>query len=84
MKSTIGRPRTLTNRQVEIILAHHARYLAWKALRGTFKCQRELARDFAVSQGTISRAVRLKGEYKQCSPEERRSPLAPRRRTRAP
>lgn len=68
MKSTIGRPRTLTDAQVEVILASHARYLAWKALRQSFKTQRELAREFGVSQGTISRAVRLKGQYKRPAP----------------
>jgi hypothetical protein len=65
MKSTIGRHRMLTDAQVQIVLASHARYLAWKALRKTFKSQRELAREFGVSQGTISRAVRLNGEYKR-------------------
>jgi len=65
MKSTIGRHRMLTDAQVQIVLASHARYLAWKALRNTFKSQRELAREFGVSQGTISRAVRVKGEYKR-------------------
>jgi len=71
MKSTIGRPRTLTDTQVQVILVHHARYLAWKAQRLTFKTQRELAREFGVSQATITRAVRIKGEYKQLSPKER-------------
>ncbi len=65
MKSTIGPHRSLTDAQVEIVLASHERYLAWKALRKTFKSQRELAREFGVSQGTISRAVRLKGQYKR-------------------
>jgi hypothetical protein len=69
MKSTIGRPRILADRQVRIILRHRVRYLAWKALRKTFKSQRELARDFGVSQGTISRVIRLRGLYKQLSPD---------------
>ncbi len=64
MKSTIGRPRTLTDRQVEAILTHHARYLAWKALRN-FKTQRELARDFGVSQSAISRVIRDRGRFKK-------------------
>jgi len=34
MKSTIGRPRRLTDDQVSIILAWHKQILAWKALRG--------------------------------------------------
>lgn len=70
-KNTIGRPRALTDRQVEIVLAEHARFLAWKALRKTVKSQRQLAREFAVSQGTISLAIRSKGRYKQLSPDLR-------------
>ncbi|HTP29174.1 MAG TPA: helix-turn-helix domain-containing protein [Anaeromyxobacteraceae bacterium] len=71
MKSTVGRPRKLSDRQVALILDWHARVLAWKAIRQTLKSQRQLAREFGVSQGTISRAVRLHGAYKQVSPEER-------------
>src|ERR1700683_3618091 len=70
-KNTIGRPRALTDRQVEILLAEHARFLAWKAVRKTVKSQRQLAREFGVSQGTISLAIRSKGRYKQVSPERR-------------
>lgn len=84
MKSTIGRPRTLTDAQVEVILASHSRYLAWKALRKTFKSQRELAQEFGVSQGTISRAVRLHGQYKQPSPEDRATAVGAGRRPRRP
>lgn len=71
MKNTIGRPRTLTDRQVQTVLAWHERFLAWKALRSTLKSQRQLAIELGVSQGTISRAVRLHGQYKQVSPEQR-------------
>ena len=70
-RSTIGRPRALTDRQVEIVLAEHARFLAWRALRQTVKSQRQLAREFGVSQATISLAIRSKGQYKQVSPERR-------------
>src|SRR5258708_24326244 len=70
-RSTIGRPRALTDRQVGVILAEHARFLAWQALRQTVKSQRQLAREFGVSQATISLAVRSKGLYKQPSPERR-------------
>jgi hypothetical protein len=41
MKSTIGRPRALSDRQVKIILAWHVRYLFWRAFRRTLKTQRE-------------------------------------------
>ena len=55
-KSTVGRRRGLTDHQVEVILAEHARFLAWRALRQTVKSQRQLPREFEVSQGTISPA----------------------------
>lgn len=80
MKSTIGGPRKLTDHQVQIVLIWHARFLAWKALRKTLKSQRQLAREFGVSQGTISRAVRLHGEYKQACPEQRAAIPSRRRR----
>ena len=67
MKSTIGRPRKLTDQQVRIILAWHARYLAWRALRATLKTQRQLAIELGVSQSTISRVVRSGGRYKRAA-----------------
>jgi hypothetical protein len=60
-KSTVGRPLALTDRQVEAILAEHARFLAWRALRQAVKSQRQLAREFGLSPSTISLAVRSKG-----------------------
>ena len=81
-KSTVGRPRALTDRQVEVILAEHAQFLAWRALRQTVKSQRELAGEFGVSQATISLAVRSKGDYKQPSPERRVATLAASRALR--
>ena len=71
MKSTIGRPRKLTDRQVKIILAWHTRNLAWRALGKTLKSQRTLARELGVSQATISYVVRRGGEYKQVCPTRR-------------
>jgi len=79
MKSTIGRPRTLTDRQVKIILAWHARFLVCRALRETLKSQRQLARELGVSQGTISYVIRLGGRYKQVSPELRALEIRRRR-----
>jgi hypothetical protein len=81
-RSTTGRPRALTDAQVEVILAEHARFMEWQALRRTVKSQRQLAREFGVSQGTISLAVRSKGQYKQPSPERRAATLAARRAQR--
>jgi hypothetical protein len=71
MANSSGRPRKLTDRQVRIILDWHERFLAWEAQRITLKSQRQLARELGVSQGTVSRAVRLSGHYKQGSPESR-------------
>jgi transposase len=79
MKSTIGRPRTLTDRQVKIILEWHARFLVWRALRKTLKSQRQLARALGVSQGTISHVSRLGGRYKHVSPELRAMEVRRRR-----
>jgi hypothetical protein len=65
--STVGRPRLLTDAQVAIVLAEHARFVAWRALRKCVKSQRQLAREFGVSQSTISLVVRMGGRYKQKS-----------------
>jgi hypothetical protein len=81
-RSTTGRPRALTDAQVEVILAEHARFMEWQALRQTVKSQRVLAREFGVSQGTVSLAVRSKGQYKQPSPEWRAATRAARRALR--
>jgi DNA-binding MurR/RpiR family transcriptional regulator len=69
VKSTIGRPRKLTDRQVKIILAWHAKYLAWRALRMALKSQRQLAIELGVSQSTISRVARGGGRYKRAAPD---------------
>jgi len=80
MKSTIGRPRLLTDSQVKSILESHARFLVWRALRRTLKTQRQLAVEMGVSQSTIGRVVRFSGDYKQMSPELR-APTGTRRKT---
>jgi hypothetical protein len=78
MKSTVGRPRALTDRQVREVLAEHARFLAWKALRSTVKSPRELACELRVSPATIRLAIRSKGQYKQVSPDQRAQELVAR------
>jgi IS30 family transposase len=83
MKSTIGRPRALSDRQVKVILAWHVRYLVWRGLRKTLKTQRQLARELGVSRGTVSHVIRIGGDYKQVSPEYRAIEIKLRRRTRA-
>jgi predicted transcriptional regulator len=80
MKSTVGRPRTLTDREVELILLEHARFLAWKALRNTVKSQRQLAHELGVSQATVSYVIHRHGEYKQVSPDRRAALIQRRRR----
>jgi len=71
MKSTIGRPRALTDEQVAIILAWHEQYVAWKALRAALKTQRQLARELGVSPSTIAHVIACRGQFKQVSPERR-------------
>lgn len=70
----------LTDSQVEFILAEHARFMEWRALRRTVKSQRELARASGVSPATVSLAGRSKGQYKQPSRESRASTIAARQR----
>jgi hypothetical protein len=80
LKSTIGRPRALTDRQIRRILAAYDRFLAWRALRRTVKSQRQLAAEFGVAPATIGLAIRLRGDYKQAPPEERVAEMKRRRR----
>jgi len=80
MKSTIGRPRALTDAQVDAILAWHTKILEWKAMRKTLKTQRQLARELGVSSATISHVVKCHGRFKQPSPEKRNGELVRRRR----
>jgi len=80
MKSTIGRPRALTDLQVAAILDWHAQILAWKAARSALKTQRQLAAELGVSSATISHVVKCAGKFKQASPEKRNGELVRRRR----
>jgi len=68
---TSGRPRRLTDQQVAWVLAEYSRYLVWRAQRTTVRSQRQLAKELGVSQGTVSLAIRWRGQYKQISPELR-------------
>ena len=79
LRSTIGRPRVLTYRQVRRVLAAYARYCAWKALRRRVKSQRQLAKEFRVSLTTIQRVIRSQGRFKQAPPEQRATELQRRR-----
>ena len=90
LRSTVGRPRRLTDQQIAKILKEYANYLAWRALRRSVMSQRDLARAMGVSPATISYAVRLQGKYKQPSPDrrqantKRRHDALPRRLVQAP
>ena len=67
MKSTIGRPRKLTDRQVEMVLEWRSRYLTWRALGKALMSQRALAREFGVAPATIRYAIRIEGQYKKAA-----------------
>lgn len=68
MKSTIGRPRRLTDAQVAIILAWHEEILVLKALRAAVKTQRQLARELGVAPSTVAHVIACRGQFKQASP----------------
>jgi transposase len=70
-RSTVGRPRRLTDSQVDQVLAWHAAILELKAKRSSIKTIRQLAKEFGVSTAAINGVVRRRGEYKQASPENR-------------
>ncbi len=80
MKSTMGRPRALTDLQVEAILAWHAQIVEWKARRAALKTLRQLAQELGVAPATVSHVIRCAGKFKQPSPEKRGGELGRRRR----
>ncbi len=71
MNSTVGRPRALSDAQVEAILAWH----------GSRKSLKQVARDYGVSTNTIQNIISRNGKYKQPSPELRNA-AATRRQQR--
>jgi len=77
MKSTVVRPRALTDEKVARILAWDD---AWREARLKLKTLKELALELGVSEMTIRRAIASRGQYKGPSPERRRSEVAQRRR----
>jgi transposase len=68
MKSTIGRPRRLSDEQVARILAWHQQILALKSLRASLETQRQLAAELDVAPATVARVIACRGEYKKPSP----------------
>jgi transposase len=69
--STVGRPRTVTDKKVAIILQWHEMFTAWKLLRSPIPSMRELACELELSKATILKVIRRRGEFKQPSPELR-------------
>lgn len=79
LKSTVGRPRKVTDAQIATILTWHDAILAWRAQRQMLKTLAELARELGLSRGTISSVIKHRGEFKQPSPEHREMELEIRR-----
>lgn len=75
MRSTIGRPRALTQEQVNLILAWHDAVRALSVQRKTLKTLRQLAKDLGVPPATVYNVIRRRGEFKQPprEPEEAES-----------
>ena len=67
-KSTIGRPRTLTEAQVAAILAWHDAMSAWMATRASIKTIRQVAKEMGVTHGAITYVIRRRGQMKKASP----------------
>ena len=75
MKSTIGRPRVLTDEQVARILKWHDAILKFKARRSKLITLRQLAKELGVTHGAITSVIRQRGEFKQASPEHRKAEM---------
>lgn len=60
-RSTVGRPRRLTDRQIAAILDWHCNRKSYK----------QVAREYGVSVNTIKYVIRHGGQYKQCDPAQR-------------
>lgn len=70
MHSTKGRPRLVTDAQVEAILE-------W---RRTYKPLRVFAAELGLKKSTVQYVIERKGQYKQPSPEKRDVVVSERRR----
>ena len=79
-KSTMGRPRRLSDADVARILDWHEARRAWWAAGASLKSRRALAAELGVSPSTISHVIACQGCYKQPSPECRDQGQARRRR----
>jgi hypothetical protein len=81
VKSTVGRPRRVTDAQIRIILAWRAELVELKAARKAVRTTRQLARELQLSTATISDVIRRHGLFKQPSPEQREATLRHRQAT---
>jgi hypothetical protein len=70
-KSSIGRPRVLTDAQVVAILEWRDAIAAWKSARANIKTIRRLAADLGVTHGAVTNVIRRQGVLKKVSPEHR-------------
>lgn len=75
MKSTIGRPRALTQEQVNLILSWYDAMRAMKTLR-------QLAKELGVAPSTVYNVIRKRGEFKQPSRDCREAELSGRQAKR--
>jgi transposase len=80
MKSTGGRPRLVTDAQIEVILRWHKEVLAIRKLVEKVKTIRQLAKELGLSRGVISDVIARRGIYKQPSPEHRAAEIGKRKR----
>ena len=78
-KSTMGRPRRLSDADVARVLDWHEARQAWWAAGASLKSRRALAAELGVSPSTISQVIACQGCYKQLSPECRDQEEARRR-----
>ena len=72
MHSTRGRPRQITDAQIEAILAWHR----------TYKPMRVFAQEMGMEKSTIYYVIKHYAELKQPSPENRELALSQRQRRR--
>jgi len=70
-KSTVGRPRVLTDAQVAVIFSWHDAIRTWKAQRADLKTIRQLASELGVTPGAVTSVIR-RGGVKQACPEIRK------------
>ena len=71
LKSTIGRPRALTNDEVTQVLTWHGAIKALNAQRKALKTLRQLAGELGVPPSTVYNVIRRRGEYKLAPPVRR-------------